>query len=709
MNMELHGWTKKLLTPQFVGIMVLILVSAAFIVIKGRDGKPAPSLLSRARSTDPQASRQPVAAAANSYNQAVNLVRPAVVGISLPGAQPFVQAWGPGQGPNGLNANCPTCGTPMRRPPGTPWQSTRCPGCGRAPFCPTAQPQAPAPGIENPYSDPAVAKQQAWNPYAPAAPAPPPAAQGGVQKTEEYLKCPNCGIKIYQSPGIPWAGAMCPSCKTVMAHIIRETAAAPDADKPGAWGQFEALGQQNLPQFQQQAAGGSPLGAGVIVSQRGYILTAYHLVANQTDITITMFTAQGPQTFPGVLETASPADDLAILRIAANVPAGLPVAALGDSDLVHVGDTVLALGNPFGLTQTVTDGIISARRKNIDIDGRIYQNIFQTDAPVNPGNAGGPLANLRGEVIGINTASFAPMQTYTGLGFSIPVNRARAALGAYLDAPAPAGQPAAFRQLPNCPVPQGFPLALQEPAAPQAPVIRKRIQSPAPDENSPAWVGVEFQLMNDVLSEQMKVPFDSGILINQVFPNSPAAMCGLERGDIIYQVDGRRINDETRLRLFLADKKPGDVVNLVVFRGGKKIRIDLELAGGAMQQAVAALAPQGTDLLAGSEIEAGTADIVSLGLTVDKMTPEGAFAYGLPADTKGVLIGGVEGLAMAQGVKEGDVIVSVDGKSTLDLLSLFKALKKCNLREGVDLGLTRQGTPLRVRIVDNPIPVNRGV
>ncbi|MDO8805452.1 MAG: trypsin-like peptidase domain-containing protein [Elusimicrobiota bacterium] len=659
MNTELRNWVKKLLTPQFLGILVLIVVSTVFIVVKGKDGKIMPSLLSRSQptATQPVVQAQPEAPGAKSYNQAVNLIRPAVVGISLPGAQPFVQAWGPGQG----------------------------------------QGQAGQP--------------QAWNPWAPAAPDTQAAPQGSAIKTKEYLKCPNCGIIIQPTPGIPWSGAMCPSCKTVMAHIIHETNAADAPDKVNPWGQFEAFGPGQQRAAQQTAT--NPLGAGVIVSKRGYILTAYHMVANQPDITITMFTPQGPRTFAGIVEMASPADDLAIVRIAANVPADLPVAILGDSDAVAVGDTVLALGNPFGLTQTVTDGIISARRRSINIDGANYQNIFQTDAPVNPGNAGGPLANLQGEVIGINTASFAPMQTYTGLGFSIPINRAKATLSAYLDLPAaPAAQAVAFQ--PNSPLPgsRGAAPAAIGPGSRFAPrraaVIAPRNQA-APNEDSPAWVGVEFQLMNDVLAEQMKVPFDSGILINQVFPNSPAAMSGLERGDIIYQADGRRINDETRLRLFLAGKKPGDVMKLVIWRAGKKINIDLELAGGAMQQAVALAAPAPEDLLAGSEIEAGTADIVSLGLTVNKMTPEGAFAYGLPADTKGVLVGGAEGLAMAQGVKDGDVIVSVDGKRTLDLLSFFKAVKKASLKNGVELGLTRQGAPLRVIIVDNPTPVTRGV
>jgi serine protease Do len=248
-------------------------------------------------------------------------------------------------------------------------------------------------------------------------------------------------------------------------------------------------------------------------------------------------------------------------------------------------------------------------------------------------------------------------------------------------------------------------------AAPAAPALPAPAPSPspAPNEDSPAWIGLEFQLMNDVLAEQLKVPFDRGILISQVFPNSPAASAGLERGDVIYRVDGRRINDETQLRLFLVDKKPGDKVNFMVFRGGQKLTFDLRMAGGSFQKAAAAMAPKTTDLLDGSEIEAGTADIVSLGLTVDKITPEVAFAYSLPAASQGVLIAGVEGLALAQGVKEGDVVVSVDGSPTPDLVSFFKALKQGSLVQGVDLGLMRQGNQVQVTILDNPTPVRQGV
>ncbi|MDD5657882.1 MAG: trypsin-like peptidase domain-containing protein [Elusimicrobia bacterium] len=670
MDKESIGCAKKLLTPWLAGIIALVLVSVVYFAVKGRDaGVPAPALLAQ-----PQPARnRPAAAAAagESYHQLVDLIRPSVVGISLPGAQPFLQAWpGPGGAlgagaPGAAFYHCPICRTGRYLAPGA---LPRCPACGNMMLGQLGQAQAWAPDSQQP-----------------AAPAP-----SGPGKREEFLQCPNCGIKVQQSPGIPWAGAVCPSCKTMMAHIIRETeaaGAAPAAPPPAA-AQPQALAQAlpgGLP-------AGSAIGAGVIVSRAGHVLTNYHLVAGQAAITVTIFSPQGPQAVLATMEGASPADDLAVLRLS-QVPMPLPVAALGDSDAVNVGDTVLALGNPFGLSQTVTGGIISAKRRSISIDGRAYQNIFQTDAPINPGNSGGPLVNLRGEVIGINTASFAPMQTHTGLGFAIPINRARATLGAFLEfSPT---QPVAWRPGLGC--------------LRAAPVAQAAAPAPAPNEDSPAWVGVEFQLMNDVLAEQLKVPFDRGILVSQVFPNSPAAMAGLERGDVIYRVDGRRINDETQLRLFLADKKPGDVVNLVVFRDGKKVAIDLELAGGSFQKAAAAMAPQTTDLLEGSEIEAGTADIVSLGLTVDKITPEVAFAYSLPVTQQGVLIAGVEGLAMDQGIKEGDVIVSVNGRSTPDLVSLFKALKKCNLRRGVDLEVTRQGIPVRVLIRDNPTPMTQGV
>jgi len=167
------------------------------------------------------------------------------------------------------------------------------------------------------------------------------------------------------------------------------------------------------------------VGSGVIIDSRGYVLTNYHVVSQAADILVSVFGRVG-RDFPATVVATEPADDLALIKIL-GAPT-LPEARLGDSSSARVGDWVLAFGNPFGLDQTVTQGIISSQRKSLVIDGVSYGNMLQTDAPINRGSSGGPLVNLQGEVIGINTAIYGPNGVFSGTGFTTPVNRARAFL-----------------------------------------------------------------------------------------------------------------------------------------------------------------------------------------------------------------------------------------------------------------------------------------
>jgi serine protease Do len=869
----------KKLNPWVIGLIGLVIIVAVFLIFRIGQSNRNNTIQ---KVTGITANANKIAAINNngSYHQIVDIIRPAVVGISLPGAQPFLQAWGT----NLLSMNCPNCGIAVSRQPGTPWQNINCPKCNASMICPQgqagvpntqpqgmrwwncqkcqigtycpltqaisprcpmcsnymspqngqapAQAQTPArtdvqaggqpqvlpggsaggmtwgsnvltlncsncgtavtrqpgtpwqnvrcpscnnlvcticaslncmncgatvnrqPGItwQNtrcPNCNNSMLGQQAATGQAQGWQAPTAqnnqATQDTVQK-EEYLECPNCRIQIKPTPGIPWSGAACPGCKTIMAHFIREVqtktagqpvklGVAPRGDgnpfgvlnpqeqpqaqgQPQYWGplnllahqlveqsqsqaqgQPQALQQQPTPQITQQTTGG--IGAGIIVSSQGYVLTNYHLVANQTDIKITIFTPNGNQVYPGVLIATDPQNDLAVLQIKTPAPIQLPIAPLGNSDTLTVGDTVLAFGNPFGLAQTVTDGIVSAKRKNITIEGHSLSNLIQTDAPINQGNSGGPLVNINGEVIGINTAVYSPMQTHTGLGFAIPINQAKQVFAKYIDLKSPQAVQAQLVAMRWLQCPRGRPVAQVGPQA--GPVAA------APNEDSPAWMGVEFQLLNDVLAEQLKVPFDRGILINKIFPNSPAAEAGLMGGDVIYRADGTRITDETLIRTFLADKKPGDTVTFAIFRGGNKLNIKVKLAGGSNAQRVAMVPLPPDGLLAGSEIEAGTADIVTLGLTVDKITPEVAFAFGLPENTKGVVIAAVEGVAMMQGVEEGDLITAVNGEPVVDLLSLFKCLKKANLTKGVTLDISRKGKLIKIFLKEDPAAINPGI
>ena len=164
------------------------------------------------------------------------------------------------------------------------------------------------------------------------------------------------------------------------------------------------------------------VGSGAIVDQRGYIITNQHVIANATSVNATLFGVENV-VYPAEIVLQDQKQDLAILKIASN--RALPAAKLGNSEMIEVGDIVLAIGSPFGLEQTVTMGIISDDRRNLTIDGRLYEDLIQTDAAINKGNSGGPLINIHGEVIGVNTAIYAPTGTFAGVGFAIPVNKVK--------------------------------------------------------------------------------------------------------------------------------------------------------------------------------------------------------------------------------------------------------------------------------------------
>jgi len=685
----------------------------------------------------------------DSYHNIVELVKPAVVGISLPNARPFFQKWGTvetqapdlawlkcpncgwvtthppanplspvvcpncravivqnpqvqnqvwvqpsqqpegqiqtrgrgveGFGPNTLIMSCPNCGMEVTRQPGVPWTSITCPNCGSPMFCPRL-PAFPAPQTQI----------QAWG-----------RGGQGFGPNTLTMSCPNCGMEVTRQPGVPWTSITCPNCGSPM--FCPRLPSNSIVAQGQVWGQPTA--QQTPPATIQNAAAPSPvpaavmpgfqgMGSGVIVSKRGYILTNSHLVSGQRSVTVTLFTPQGQTTFEGEIVAQASDRDLAIVKIdPQNID--LAVTPIGDSDTVQVGDTVLALGNPFGLSQTVTSGIISAVRAYAVIEGHQLNNLIQTDAPINQGNSGGPLVNLYGEVIGINTAIYSPVQTHTGLGFAVPINQAKEVFTSYMDG---AGQKVAMQYL-GYSNPRPYLVAGQ----PNQPNTR------AP-EDAPAWLGINIQILNDVLAEQLNVPVDRGILINEVYANSPAAEAGLKRGDVIIRFDGRRITDETRIRTLLAEKKPGDKVKLTVLRGRKRLDVKFEVAGGVWGQTqAAALQNRSANLLKNAEIETGSAEIVSVGIAAVTITPEIAFTYGLPKDTQGIIATETEGLALGSGIRDGDIIEKVNNKSTPDLISFLKVIKNGNLSEGIILSLIRRGRPLEIVVREQPELLPRGL
>ena len=288
------------------------------------------------------------------------------------------------------------------------------------------------------------------------------------------------------------------------------------------------------------------VGSGVFVDPRGYVVTNNHVVAGATSMVVTMFNA--PQNYlPARMVATDTANDLALLQVSGSGP--FPVASLADSSLLEVGDWVLAIGNPFGLGHTVTAGIISAKRSSIVIDGVMYGSIIQTDAPINRGSSGGPLVNLQGKMVGINTAIYAPTGVFNGTGFAIPSNRVGAFVARVLDS---ATNTAAV------------PVALQSVAA--APVAAP---TPAAAASPGVWVGVGVIDMSPDLTRSLAVPFQGGVFVSSVILDSPADEAGITRGDVISSMAGAPLANADTLNQVVATLLPEKSVPLTVWRGGK--------------------------------------------------------------------------------------------------------------------------------------------
>jgi serine protease Do len=308
---------------------------------------------------------------------------------------------------------------------------------------------------------------------------------------------------------------------------------------------------------------------------------------------------------------------VAVIKIKGRVPRDLPVASLGDSDTLKVGDWVLAIGAPFGLAQTVTAGIISAvGRANVGIAD--YEDFIQTDAAINPGNSGGPLVNMRGEVIGINTAIATPNGQFAGVGFAIPVNMAKTMMPTLMKGES---------------VTRGF-------------------------------LGVIIQDISDELADQFKLADAKGVLVAQVNKDSPAEKAGLKTGDVIIKYRGKSVADTRELRNAVAATAPGTKADLVVLRDGKEKTFTVTI--GKLTPETMATAESGT----GSVLE-------KFGLTVQPLTSELADEFGYKNE-KGVLITDVDpdSPAGTANLQRGDLILEANRQSVTTVNDLRDALAK---------------------------------
>jgi serine protease Do len=344
----------------------------------------------------------------------------------------------------------------------------------------------------------------------------------------------------------------------------------------------------------------SALGSGVIVDSNGYIITNNHVVAKADEIKVLLGDGR---KFKGKVVGTDPKTDIAVVKIKAK---NLPTVPWGDSDKIQVGGYVLAIGNPFGLNQTVTMGIISAKgRANVGIAD--YEDFIQTDAAINPGNSGGALVNARGQLIGINTAIFSRSGGYMGIGFAVPSNMARSVMKSLIK---------------------------------NGKVVR-------------GWLGVSIQGVTPELAKQFGVPKAEGALVSEVMDGTPAAKAGIKSGDVIVRFDGKAIDNPTTLRNIVAGTEIGKTVKIKVIRKHKTRTLKAKIVE---QPKNIEKGPQDESTGGGGE---GTA---LEGVEIRSLTPQIANQLGIPPTTAGVVVSRVDVGSQAEeaGLRAGDVILEIN-------------------------------------------------
>ncbi len=373
------------------------------------------------------------------------------------------------------------------------------------------------------------------------------------------------------------------------------------------------------------------LGSGVIVAADGIVVSNYHVVEQATDIRVVL---SDRREFPAKVLLADQGVDLAVLQLQG--AGGLPALPLQDSDALQVGDLVLAIGNPFGVGQTVSSGIVSGlARSTLSVgDGRGY--FIQTDAPINPGNSGGALVDMNGALIGINTAILTKGGGSNGIGFAIPSNLVSAVLAQARDG-------------------------------------ATRFQRP--------WAGVSGQEVDGGMAEAMAMPLPRGVVLTALHPLSPFVAAGLKPGDVVLRLGAFETNTPQEMMFRLNTLGIGASVSVTYLRDGQEKMATLTLSPPPDDP------PRQT-----TEI---TQDVALRGATLVRINPAVADEYDLPADATGVLVAKVQDIAANVGLAPGDVLMAINGvavKSPGDVMAL---LQQDNRRWLLDI--QRQGQMMRLR------------
>lgn len=399
---------------------------------------------------------------------------------------------------------------------------------------------------------------------------------------------------------------------------------------------FKEFFDRNQPQQQRKA---TSLGSGFIIDSGGYVVTNNHVIQDAEEITVIL---QDDTQLPAELVGHDPKTDLAVLKVKSDRQ--LPAVKFGDSDALRVGDWVLAIGNPFGLGGTVTAGIISARGR--DINTGPYDDFLQTDASINRGNSGGPMFNLEGEVVGINTAIFSPSGGSIGIGFAIP-------------------------------------------SAMAVPVVKQLIETGTVKRG---WLGVHIQTVTDEIAETLGLKETRGALVASVIKDGPAEVGKIRAGDVILQFDGKDVTQMRRLPRIVAETPVGQTVDVVLWRDNKRMSVKVKVGELEAGEAQMAARPQdgGTAGLPGQDKK-----IAPLGLTVAAVNDALRQRFDLAADAKGVVVVAVDegGPAAEKGIRPGDLIVEVsqeDADSPSQVADLVETAKKTG-RKSVLLLIEGQG------------------
>jgi serine protease Do len=371
------------------------------------------------------------------------------------------------------------------------------------------------------------------------------------------------------------------------------------------------------------------LGSGVIVESNGLIITNNHVVGKADEIRVTV---SGKGEFKAKLIGTDPKTDVAVVKINAT---GLPAVAWADSDKLEVGEFVLAVGNPFGLTQTVTLGIVSALGRAAGIAE--YEDFIQTDAAINPGNSGGALVNARGELVGINTAIFSQSGGNMGIGFAVPSNMAQSIMGQLVQT---------------------------------GKVVR-------------GWLGVSIQELTPELASQFGVAETKGVLVSDVMDKSPAKKAGFERADVIVEYDGKPMDSPTHLRNAVAQTPVGKKVMIKYIRDKKAKSLELTI----VEQ------PKSVSMTGEEEGESAAPTGALSSLEVRDLTEQLASRYGLKSNERGVVIVGVRRGSAAEemGVREGDIVLEVNRQVVTSVKVFERIIGNLSREQAVLLLLKRQG------------------